>query len=367
MLLAKGHEVAVIAPASSISPSKKKIDGLDVYGLPSISLWLYPGLRLPLPFAQRSRIDIIIKRFKPDVIHIQDHFTICKAVVKLNRKLKIPIIATNHFLPENITVLFGGLLKQRIEKFLWKDFSRVFNQVKVVTTPSQTGVNIIRNRLHAEPVAISSGINLEKFASDRNTLLIRKKYLVPDKPILLYVGRLDPEKNIEEILQSVAMALKKIDFCFVVVGKGIRRDALEQLAVKLGIAEEVIFTGFVPDADLPFLYSLSKCFIIASTAELLSLATLQAMASGLPIIAVNAGALSELVRHEVNGYLYESGDFTAIVQYIVNVIGDDRYYESMSKRSIEYAHEHDIKRTVEAFENLYKVSAGSQAAFNGQD
>ena len=367
MLLDKGHEIAVIAPAGSMSASRSKIDRLDVYGLPSFSVWVYPGIRLPFPMFQKSRIRKIIEKFKPDIIHIQDHFLLCKTVVRLNRKWKIPIVATNHFMPENLTTfLRGKKWKEHLENFLWKDFSGVFNQVKMVTTPTQTGVNIIRRKLQVETLAISSGINLGKFNPAHDTHSIRAKYAIPDKPVLLYVGRLDPEKNVEEILESAAIALKKIDFCLVIVGKGIRRNALEQLAKQLGISNNVIFTGFVPDADLPHIYRLSRCFIIASTAELLSLVTLQAMASGLPVIAVNAGALNELVRHELNGYLYSQGDLSSMVRYISNIITQDELYEKMSKRSLEYARQHDINKTVESFEKLYEVVTADGDPINFQ-
>jgi len=359
MLQDKGHQVAVIAPSASMSFSRKKIDDLDVYGLPSFSVLFYPTIRLPFPFLQKSRISKIIKNFKPDIIHIQDHFLISKAVVRLNKKLKIPIIATNHFMPENITVLVRGQQwKKRVENFLWKDFSKVFNQVKLVTTPTETGVRIIRKRVKVETIAISSGIDLEKFNPYGDTRRIKEKYSIPDKPVLLYVGRLDPEKHIEEILQSVAVAVKKVDFCFVVVGKGISKKALEQLAFELGIAERVIFTGFVPDEDLPDFYKLSRCFIIASIAELLSLVTLQAMASGLPIIAVNAGALSELVIDKMNGYLYDEGNISTIAQFIEDIITSDELYQKMSKKSLEYIHQHDINKTLESFEKLYQIIAG---------
>jgi 1,2-diacylglycerol 3-alpha-glucosyltransferase len=356
LLKEKGHEVAVIAPSGSIYASNKKIDGLDVYGLASLPVLIYPTIRFPIPILLKSRIIRIIQSVKPDIIHIQDHFFLCKAIVQLNRELKIPIIGTNHFMAENITVFFRGKnFKQHLENSLWKNFSRVFNQVHLVTTPTETGVRMIRSRLKVETIAISSGISLEKFNPFGDTHEIKEKYAIPDKPVLLYVGRLDPEKHIEDILHSVALALKKIDFRFIVVGKGIRKTILEQLTCHLGIADKVIFTGFVPDEELPYFYKLSRCFIIASTAELLSLVTLQAMASGLPVIAVNVGALSELVRDKVNGYLYEQGDIPAIMQYIVNIITDDDLYQKMGEKSLEFARQHDIFKTLESFEKLYQV------------
>jgi 1,2-diacylglycerol 3-alpha-glucosyltransferase len=359
MLQEKGHEVAVIAPSGSMFFSQKKINGLNVFGLPSIPFLNYPTIRFPISVLLKFRIRRIIKRFKPDIIHIQDHFIICKSVVQINRDLKIPIIGTNHFMPENVTFLVPGQkMKKRSEILIWKAFSKVFNEVKVVTTPTETAARLIRSKLKVDTIAISSGINLESFNPSGDTHKIKEKYAIPDKPVLLYVGRLDPEKHIEEIIQAVALAVKKVDFCFVIVGKGMSTTSLKQLTHKLDITDKVIFTGFVPDEELPYIYKLSRCFIIASIAELLSLATLQAMASGLPIIAVNASALSELVKDKVNGYLFQEGDIPAIIQYIENIISSDELFHKMSEKSLELAQQHDIYKTLESFENLYKDSIG---------
>lgn len=122
--------------------------------------------------------------------------------------------------------------------------------------------------------------------------------------------------------------------------------------------EHVIFTGFIPDDDMPYIYKLSRCFIIASIAELLSLATLQAMASRLPVIAVKAGALVELIKENINGYLYEEGDIPAIVKHIKDIITREDLYQSMSENSLTYVQKHDINKTLESFENLYQDQIG---------
>ena len=354
MLQERGHHVAVIAPSATRSASFSKIDGLDVYGIPSLSTIFYPSVRIPLPFLLKRRIKKIIQEFKPDIIHLQDHFPISKAVAKVNRQQKIPIIGTNHFMPENITIfLQRQFWKKRLENYLWRGFSKIYNQLALVTTPTETGVSIIRPKLKVKTIAISSGIDLSVFNPAGGTKDIRLKYGIPDKPVLLYVGRLDPEKHIDEILEAVAIALQTIEFCLVIVGKGTSRNGLEQQAQKLGIRASVIFTGFVPDEDLPFIYKLSRCFIIASIAELLSLTTLQAMASALPVIAVNAGALGELVKDQVNGYLYNEKDMNTLVQGIINILTQDDLQNSMSRKSLEFVQRHDINKTLIAFEILY--------------
>lgn len=354
MLQERGHEVAVIAPSETTQFAKKRIDNIDVYTVPSLPILLYPKLRFPVPFLLQSRIKNLINDFKPDIIHIQDHFMLSNAVVAVNKQLRIPIIGTNHFMPENLTSLIKNeKAKEIAENYLWSRFSIVFNQLLLVTTPTETGARLIRPRLQTMVTAVSCGINLQEFNPLGITISVKEKYSIPNKPVLLYVGRLDPEKRIEEIIQAVAVAVKTIDFYFVVVGKGARKAALQKLANNLGIADKVIFTGFVPDKDLPYLYKLSHSFIIASIAELLSLVTLQAMASGLPVIAANAGALVELVQHNKNGYLFNPGDINAIVECIKDMFTKDDLYEGMCEKSVEYSQYHDINLTVDSFERIY--------------
>ncbi len=355
LLQAKGHTVAVIAPAENMKYAKKQIDGLDVHVMPSMPLPFYPKLRFVVSVSLQHRIQKVIEDFNPDIIHIQDHFVLSKAVIELNKKMHIPVIATNHFMPENITTMFNNqLIKKLIEEFMWKRFSYVFNQVLLVTTPTETGARLIRPKLKTSVIPISSGIDFSKFNTIASNNDITRKYGLPTKPLLLYVGRVDPEKRIDEILEAVAIALKQIDFCFVVVGKGVRKTALEQKAKELNIEDSVIFTGFVPDEDLPSFYTLSRCFIIASRAELLSLVTLQAMATGLPVIAVNAGALGELVKDKINGFLFNTGDTGAIVDSIDKIFSNDQLHRQMAEKSIEFSLQHDIKKTVDSFESLYK-------------
>jgi glycosyltransferase involved in cell wall biosynthesis len=356
LLRQKGHEVAVIAPSATIFSTKSKIDDIDVYGIPSLPILFYPNVRLPIPLLLKSRINSLLKKFKPDIIHIQDHFSISAAVVSVNKKQGTPIIGTNHFMPENLTALIHSeKWKKKLSISLWKSFSKVYNQLLLVSTPSETAAELIRPKLNVEVLSISSGIDLAIFNPYGDTANIRKKYAIPNKPILLFVGRVDPEKHLEEVIHAVALAIKKNDFYFVIVGKGIAKQSLENLAKELGIADKVVFTGFVPEEDLPFFYKLSRCFIIASIAELLSLATLQAMASGLPIIAANACALGELVEVGVNGYLFDTGDIDTIAESICKVIDQDDLYRDMGKNNLEYIMRHDIHKVVDSFEKIYEM------------
>ena len=355
LLQEKGHIVAVIAPSESRHYTQKKIDGIDVFGVPSVPVLYYPKIRVPIPFLLSSRVRHLLESFRPDVIHLQDHFLLSRAVLYVNRQSRIPIMGTNHFMPENLTALVrSDKWKKKLERMMWSRFSKVFNQLTLVTTPTETAARLIRPKLNVEVAAISSGIDLGKFNPAGDSRKIREKYGIPDKPILLFVGRLDPEKKLEDVLAASALALKQSDFCTVIVGKGLRKQALERLAEELDIAGNVVFTGFVPEDELPFIYQSSHCFIIASIAELLSLATLQAMASGLPVIAARAGALTELIRDNINGFLFDAGDIGAMAARIGELFANESLRHKMRENNLAFIARHDIHETVASFERVYQ-------------
>lgn len=355
LLQRNGHKVAVLAPSETICLTRKMIDDIEVFGVPSIPVVLYPKVRVPIRFMLHSRIRALLKEFAPDVIHIQDHFLLGRTVVKANKRTAIPIMGTNHFMPENLTTLVRtNRWKKRLERLLWARFASVYNQLMLVTTPTETAARLIRPLLKVEVVAVSSGIDLEKFEPGPYSGGIRARYGIPDKRVLLFVGRLDPEKKLDAVLDAVAIALQRTEFCLVIVGKGIQQPALERRVAALRIMDHVIFTGFVPEEDLPMIYRLSQCFVIASIAELLSLATLQAMASGMPVIAAKAGALEELVHDPANGLLFNVGDIEEMAHCMVEILSNDVLRREMGAKSREYSQQYDIHESVLAFESIYE-------------
>lgn len=358
LLREHGHSVAVIAPSETMRFTRKIIDDIEVFGVPSVPVALYPKIRVPLNVGLRYRVRALIAEFAPDVIHVQDHFLLGRTVIKMSKQKGIPVMGTNHFMPENLTAWIRSKRWTKIiERQLWSRFSRVYDQLMLVTTPTETAARLIRPRLTTEVVAISSGVDLKTFTPSGDSRQVRIRYGIPDLPVLLFVGRLDPEKKLGDVLDATALALKHFDFCLVIVGKGVSKQALENRAAALGIADKVIFTGFVPEEDLPMIYNLSRCFIIASIAELLSLAALQAMSCGLPVIAARAGALEELIHDGENGFLFEPGDIDGMVRWILEIMNNEPLHWQMSSRSRSYSRQHDIHECVRAFESVYEALA----------
>lgn len=139
----------------------------------------------------------------------------------------------------------------------------------------------------------------------------------------------------------------------VIAGFGREEINLKKLASELNIEKSITFTGFVTEEDKPNLYKIADCFAIAGIAELQSIVTMEAMASGLPVIAVDAMALPHLVKHGENGFLFQLHDIESISKHIVNIFSDQELRSIMSKKSLEIIKDHDLDKVIKEYESLY--------------
>jgi 1,2-diacylglycerol 3-alpha-glucosyltransferase len=357
-LTKKGHQIFIIAPSKTFKHTVNKEADITIFGIRSVVIpeIIYPSkFRIPIT-AGSNKIRNIIKEIKPDIIHVQDHFMIGDQVTKEAKKLKIPLLGTNHFMPENFIHYLYPLpfAKNQIKQLAWKTFLRVYKHMDIITTPTKTAVDLITNLGLKNPIiAISNGVDLKKFNTKNNGLYLKKKYKLDNAPLVLFVGRLDKEKHIDILIRSFAKVLPNLKCKLIITGKGTEKQKLITLAKKLGVDKNIVFTGFVSNEDLPNLYRIADLFAISSIAELQSIATLEALASGLPVVAVNAVALPELVLHGKNGYLFEEGDIDALAKHMENILKDSTLKTKMSKKSLEVVKKHNIDNTVKSYEDVY--------------
>lgn len=352
----RGHEILVVAPGRQLLTKQTLVNGINVFGLGSVPIFVYKDFRWTPSFVGRYDMTKVVREFKPDIIHVQDHFYIGASLVKIAKKLGIPSVGTNHFMPENLTHYLH--LPETGEKVVanmgWRYFCSIYGLLDVVTTPTKTAAKLLDNvGLNKPVIAVSCGIDREKFKPTISGNPLREKYHLPKVPTLLYVGRLDKEKKVDYLLEAFADATKKVASHFVIAGKGAETNNLKAQVEQLGLQKKVTFTGFVAETDLPVLYRTVDCFIISGIAELQSIVTMEAMASGLPVIAVNAMALPELCHHESNGYLFELNDVPKLSQYMQNILKDNALRQKMSQSSLEIIEKHDINNTINQYENIY--------------
>lgn len=356
-LVKLGHNVMVVLDSQHVHASQTIVNGVRVEELKSVSLHiLHAGVHFsPFPGLEVRRL---FESFQPEIVHIQDHYPTCRAVVREARKRQIKIIGSNHFIPENLAPYVPLLprIKPLFNWLLWKWMLAIFKHADVVTAQSNAAANLIRNQgLNLPILPISCGIDLNLCypnpAIDR-VLYCQRYGLDASKKIFLFLGRIDGEKRIELLLDAIR-TLNREDIQLAIAGHGRVEDKLRQMAVKMKIENRIRFTGFIPSKDVPGLLNSVDVFVMPSEAELLSISTLEAMACGRPVLLANALALPELVRNGENGYLFKPGDEGDLVSHMNMLADQPEHWSTMGKVSREIASSHNLDVTLQRFETLY--------------
>jgi glycosyltransferase involved in cell wall biosynthesis len=176
--------------------------------------------------------------------------------------------------------------------------------------------------------------------------------------MVLFVGRLDQEKRVDELIRAFAALPAGVPGRLEIVGDGARRQDWGALADGLGIAERVTFRGFVSEDELLAAYAGADVFCMPGVAELQSLVTLESMAAGLPVVAADAMALPHLVRPGRNGWLYTPGDVADLSTRLAALLTDPALRRRMGAASREIVAEHAIEATLDTFEGIYEKILG---------
>ncbi|MBO0827319.1 MAG: DMT family transporter [Streptosporangiales bacterium] len=354
-LAARGHEVHVCAPSAD-GDARVEMDGaVYVHRVRSMRAPFVRDFRVASPLYAGADVSHVIGDVRPDVVHVQNHFLVGRRLCRVAGRRGLPLVATNHFMPENLLPYLP--LPTKVARLLtilaWHDVARVFRPATAITTPTPTAARLVAaSGIGKRIEAVSCGIDLRRFrerpAASRTGG--RKR--------ILFVGRLDAEKHIEDVVDALPAIREKVDAEFVVAGKGNLREPLERRAAARGVAAHVRFLGFVPDADLPALYSSADVFCMPGTAELQSLVTLEAMATGRPVVAADAMALPHLCQHGRNGFLHEPRDVDELGRHVASILADDDLRRRMGAESLAIASGHEQSRTLQRFEEIYGEVTG---------
>ena len=355
----RGHEVVVIAPSQTGKPYKEIDGNYTIHRTRSVIFPLYQNIRVSLtPLLEVRRI---IQDFEPDVIHIQMLMWIGQAAMAQARRRNIPVVSTSHAMPENLMDNLKKLAPiARPINFMLREYGRRFHsRADAITSPTESGIRSFGKHVEKieKPIyAISNGINLAQFTPSKASPSTYEKFGIPtDLPIVSYVGRIDAEKHLGILIRAMELVLQNTKSHMVVVGSGGDLECNKVLAQELGIDNHITFTGRVSDEDLIELHKVGKVFCMPSPVELQSIATLEAMASGQPVVAVDAGALAELCHDKKNGFLFDLDDVEMAAEGILKIISDTTLRSRMSVNSLKIAKTHDIVHTLEQFEELYNL------------
>ena len=352
-MAARGHEVHIVAPAASRNHGtwKEIYDGqvVTAHRLRSWRWYPHDWLRFALPWHINRESERIVEEVQPDVVHFQSHIIVGRGLSIAAAKRGIRIVGTNHFMPENMLefTLLPTAWHDWAVGLAWRAARRTFGRAESITTPTRRAAEFLEKSTGLTGVhAISCGINAGNYTPNLTPRTENR---------ILFVGRITGEKQLDVLLGAFALLPTSLDATLEIVGGGDQRRNLEHLAATLGIANRVKFTGYVTETQLREAYSRATVFAMPSIAELQSIATMEAMASALPIVAANAMALPHLVHENENGFLFSPGDQQELadkLEYVLT-LGESELL-ALKKASLEMIEAHDIERTLNIFEKLYR-------------
>ncbi len=348
-LAGRGHRVHVVAPSATGSPDTVVSDGVSVHGIRSHRYFMRRDFPVCMPWDARAAVAALMEQVDPDVVHTQGHMVVGRYVVRAACRSGRPLVATNHLMPENLATYLPlpRALRALASWIAWKDLGHVLGHADAVTAPTPHAAQLlVRYAGLGNAVPVSCGIDAGQY-----------RVAEPDDdavPMVLFVGRLDVEKHVDELIRAVAALPASVPVELEIIGDGPRRTAWTALAAALGVADRVWFRGFVTEEELREAYARAAVFCIPSIAELQSLATLEAMASSTPVIAADAVALPHLVRAGRNGWLYTPGDIAGLTARLSTLLRDPALRRRMGQVSLDMVAEHAFDATLDTFENLYR-------------
>ncbi|MCU1522375.1 MAG: glycosyl transferase family 1 [Arthrobacter sp.] len=353
-MTARGHDVHVLAcrPGKGKSFSEFREEA-TVHRLRSHSVPTHEYFRITFPWEIKKEISLLFDRVQPDVVHIQSHYMIGEHVLYEAVRRGIRIVATNHFMPENLNPFlpFPQWFKDIVGRISWKDMGKVMGQADVVTTPTPLAAKAMHQHAFLRKVLpLSNGIDAAAYELKAGETVERHA-----SPTVLFVGRLAEEKHVDVLVDAVAKTPADLDIHLEIVGGGEVRQDLEAQVARLGLQDRVRFLGLASDADLRTAYLRADVFCMPGTAELQSLVTLEAMSASTPVLLADAMALPHLVHDGENGYLFRPNDSDDVAAKLVRLFTlPENELAAMGKTSREMVENHSLERTLQTFEDLYR-------------
>lgn len=318
-LESRGIEVLVFGPSVENPPVKH--NG-RLSPVPSISAPGRPEYRVSLFLPLHQRQELL--DFEPDLIHIATPDILGLQALLIARSYQIPVVSSFHTNFASYLKYYGfGFL----ESLLWRYLGWFYSNCETLFVPTHSMQKQIEaNRIKTDFRIWSRGVEINRFhPANRNMLWRRKHGISDDQTVILFVSRLVWEKNLRaviEVFKKYQQAEQKV--VTLIAGDG---PAMQQLQKEL---PETVFIGQVQGDELTFAYASSDIFFFPSDTETFGNVTLEAMASGLPVVAANAGGNRSLVEHNVNGFLANSTDYPQFYKYISLLTEDSNLRNNMA-------------------------------------
>lgn len=350
----RGHHVYVFTTTTPGAPEYEH----NVFRVPSIPFIFITERRVGLFY--QPKLAQIMRKLNLDIIHTHTEFSLGIFGRIMAKELKLPIVHTYHTIYEDYThymTHFRAL--DRRAKALARTYSKVCcNTVEQVIVPTEKTKDLLMQySVHKDISVVPTGIDLSKFDrtqySQEEVQDLKQKYgLLPEHKIMLYIGRVSPEKNIEEIINAMPEYMKtREQVRFVIVGNGPALEKLENLVKELHLEKQFVFTGAQPWDRIGLFYQLGDVFVSASKSETQGLTYIEAMASGLPVVAKEDKCLEDILEQGFNGYSFtnQQGLYYGLDQ----IFFEDKNTE-YSKNAIEKVKKYSSEEFAYQVEQVYQ-------------
>lgn len=357
----RGHSVTVFAP----SPPKNMPYNTTGYPfsivlLPSIPAVVYPDLRITKPALYQ--FTKILKERSIDIVHINEPYPIAIEAMIAAKLLKIPVVLTFHtfYLDKDFLKHFRfNTMIEFLKSPLTKLNINFHNYADLVICPSLSGQKeLISHGLTSPSIIIHNGINdaLVRRDTVRTREKVRKQFGIDtSSPVGVFVGRLSIEKSIDVLIRSWGAVYQKIpEARLVIVGYGPMEHSLRQLTKKLRLSNAIVFAGRILRSELltQGIYTMADIYVSASKIENQSMSMIEAMAYGLPIVAINKRGVSELVD-DTNGIPVSSG-YRPLAKGILALFQDEKRRKQLSHASVVKSRQHLTSYTIGVLEHAYQ-------------
>lgn len=340
-----GDQVLVVSPDGGLTEYK----GARIYGVSGFPLPLYPELKLALP---RPAIGEQLEKFKPDIIHVVNPAVLGLAGLFYSKMLHIPLVASYHtHLPEYLQHYGLGML----EGLLWELLKAGHNQAQLNLCTSTAMMQALTAHGIERVDLWQRGVDTETFQPHLASQDMRSRLTQghPDSPLLLYVGRLSAEKEIERIkpvLQAIPSARLAL------VGDGPNRQNLE----KHFAGTPTHFVGYLQGLDLGAAFASADAFIFPSRTETLGLVLLEAMAAGCPVVAADSGGIPDIVTDGENGFLFDPSDDNGAIAATQRLFANPEEREALRRNARREAERWSWSAATQQLKNYYQVVLGTR-------
>lgn len=352
----RGHEVYIVAVGDK--ETKRIIKGRkDIFVVRGLKFRKYPQYKFAVtPFV----VSLKLRKLNPDIVHLQTPFTVGLYGLMYSRVNKYPIVGSFHTMFNSKDIINQYLTKNpRLRKFLikysWEYLTYFYNKCDATITPSEAIKKYLSKKKIKNISVIPNGIDTERFNKNNYDQKLKNQLVGENSNMILYLGRISKEKNID-ILIKAAKYLKENNTKFIIGGTGPMLNEYKNLVNKYNLNDTVKFQGFISNEDLPKYYATADALCLPSTFETQGIVSLEALASGTPVVGADYLALKNIIENGKNGELFKPGNSKDCAIKLEKVINNRSSY----KKTVQTAKKYSINKMTDKLLNLYKSVLNEQ-------